>query len=528
MTVLCAAFLVIIALRAWVGDDAYISFRTLDNFANGYGLRWNVHERVQSFTHPLWLLGLTPFYLLTGEIFLTSIGVSLVLSTLAVWTALQPLRGQALWVLPLAVLPIFFSHALIDYATSGLETPLTFLLLALLFRELFREGEPRALRLTLLVSLAATNRLDLVLFGLPTLIFLVARIRRPRDLRPLVLGSLPLAAWLGFSLFYYGSVFPNSRYAKLPANVELAWYLGNGARYLAELQTNDLVSALLLLAGSVICVLACVKWIRRRDGALGRLSLAGLGFVAYCVYVTCVGGDWMSGRFWAPSVFVATILLWRGLSIEPKRSGRMLALVGLVLLGFLAVRTLNLDQPWLNYESRFAGRRWHRIQDAREIWQETNSLRNYRADNHPAHQRRGMQGAELRREAWEWRHSPNTGRFVRTFRTIGMLGFYAGPDVIIVDRYGLGDALLARLGVENPERFRVGHGLREVPAGYLRAHSHGALDEMDEMLRRYYEPLRQIITGPLFDRGRLLEIVRFNLGRYDRYREAYESRPRSD
>jgi hypothetical protein len=53
-----------------VGDDAYFTFRTIDNFVHGYGLRWNIAERVQAYTHPLWLLLLTPFYWITGEPFL--------------------------------------------------------------------------------------------------------------------------------------------------------------------------------------------------------------------------------------------------------------------------------------------------------------------------------------------------------------------------------------------------------------------------------------------------------------------------
>ena len=41
-------FTFIFLLNAWVCDDAYITFRTIDNFLHGHGLRWNVAERVQS------------------------------------------------------------------------------------------------------------------------------------------------------------------------------------------------------------------------------------------------------------------------------------------------------------------------------------------------------------------------------------------------------------------------------------------------------------------------------------------------
>ena len=62
------ARLVISLIRtAWLSDDAYITFRTADNFIHGYGLVWNTAERVQTYTHPLWLALLTPAFALTGR-----------------------------------------------------------------------------------------------------------------------------------------------------------------------------------------------------------------------------------------------------------------------------------------------------------------------------------------------------------------------------------------------------------------------------------------------------------------------------
>ena len=41
---------------AWLSDDSFITLRTIDNVWHGYGLRWNPIERVQTYTHPLWML----------------------------------------------------------------------------------------------------------------------------------------------------------------------------------------------------------------------------------------------------------------------------------------------------------------------------------------------------------------------------------------------------------------------------------------------------------------------------------------
>jgi hypothetical protein len=51
--VLCA---LVLLRHAWVSDDAFITLRTVRNLVEGEGPRWNLHERVQGFTHPLWML----------------------------------------------------------------------------------------------------------------------------------------------------------------------------------------------------------------------------------------------------------------------------------------------------------------------------------------------------------------------------------------------------------------------------------------------------------------------------------------
>src|SRR4029450_2783478 len=118
---------VVLVRTAWLSDDAYITFRTIDNFVNGYGLRWNVAERVQAYTHPLWMLLLSAVYVWTRQMYLTAIVVSMVLSLAAV-----ALLGWYYWrrhVDPLLLSTglgiLVLSRAFVDYSTSGLENPLT-------------------------------------------------------------------------------------------------------------------------------------------------------------------------------------------------------------------------------------------------------------------------------------------------------------------------------------------------------------------------------------------------------------------
>ena len=62
LIVLLVVFVYVWLVNAWICDDAYITFRTVDNFINGYGLTWNPGERVQAYTHPLCMFIVSFFY----------------------------------------------------------------------------------------------------------------------------------------------------------------------------------------------------------------------------------------------------------------------------------------------------------------------------------------------------------------------------------------------------------------------------------------------------------------------------------
>ena len=67
-------FLILLILRsAWLSEDSYIGWRTVDNFVQGHGLRWNLLDRVQVFTDPLFILLMSPIYAVTHEIFVLEI-----------------------------------------------------------------------------------------------------------------------------------------------------------------------------------------------------------------------------------------------------------------------------------------------------------------------------------------------------------------------------------------------------------------------------------------------------------------------
>ena len=125
-----------------LSDDAFITLRTIDNVWNGYGLRWNPIERVQTYTHPLWMLLLAAAYGVARKLFVTH------LTTLAVSLAVTAATvAMLLWRLPAAGRAVAFvllagSRAFVDYSTSGLENPLSHLLLAAFWLVVIAEAQP--------------------------------------------------------------------------------------------------------------------------------------------------------------------------------------------------------------------------------------------------------------------------------------------------------------------------------------------------------------------------------------------------
>ena len=117
-------------VTAWVTEDAFITFRVIENLLDGYGPRWNIDERVQVFTHPLWMFLLVPIVAVCGDPYWAAIGLSaacLVLFLVLVFRLLGGINFSSL----LVAFCFLASTAFVDYSSSGLENPLTHVFLTL-------------------------------------------------------------------------------------------------------------------------------------------------------------------------------------------------------------------------------------------------------------------------------------------------------------------------------------------------------------------------------------------------------------
>jgi hypothetical protein len=94
--VLFLASACVLLLTAWVSDDAFITLRTVDNWRHGYGLTWNIRERVQTYTHPLWMFLLAGIHVFVPNGYFTALIAGLLISLTVVAIFIREHRGDAL------------------------------------------------------------------------------------------------------------------------------------------------------------------------------------------------------------------------------------------------------------------------------------------------------------------------------------------------------------------------------------------------------------------------------------------------
>jgi len=501
-------FAIVLIRTAWVCDDAYITFRTVRNFIHGDGLRWNLDDRVQTYTHPLWMFVLSIAYFVTRDVYYTSIAVSAAISVAAVVVIARRLAPTPLAGLTCVAI-LVSSRSFVDYSTSGLENPLTNLLVALVAIEFLARPRvmdpsgpasgpersartPRDLaRLALLVALCALNRFDTVLLGAPLLVVAWWPRRSVRGALAIALGFAPLVAWELFSIVYYGFPFPNTAYAKLPPEIGLRPRLVSGLEYLAGTARFDPVIAAALVAGIAAPLI-------RRARELYPFVVAIAIYLAYILYV---GGDFMAGRFLTGPLVFALVGITRAIALPSRWIGLAPAAAAVVLGLVLGPRAAlvsggdyAMSWPWEdNIDS--SG-----ISDERGIYYKFTGLI-----------REGMRFEEPRHRWFDEGAAVPPGG-VHAGATIGFMGWGAPPGAIIVDQLALGDALLARLPPIDPGRWRPGHIDRPIPRGYTETRRTGQNLLANRQLAAYYEDVALVTQGPIWTTDRFAAIWRVNTG----------------
>lgn len=337
----------------WTCDDAYISFRYAQHFAEGHGLVFNLDpgeapvEGYTNFAWTMWLalgwwLGCTDAALETWSIVsgvLCHAGVVLLLATIA-W---RSSRGRA--TAPIAACAYAAIHHGASLAPAGLETALFVLLATALLRAAWTVQCLRTAWLAgFLGVLCAMTRPDGLLFAAMLGVFVAHDAWRRRAVRlvvayaaPYLLVLLPYVLW---RRAYYGYWVPNTFYAKSGGDP----FWSQGLVYVRDfgLCYWALLPALLL---PVWFLLRRPDPLTPMNVCLGRRPWwAIVAFVApYLGFVVWVGGDFMFARFLLP-ILPALLLGWDFACLRWRAAWLQPLLAGLLATGLV----LRVEPPWLD------------------------------------------------------------------------------------------------------------------------------------------------------------------------------------
>jgi arabinofuranosyltransferase len=442
----------LILWKAWISEDAFITLRHVDNLIHGYGPVFNISERVEGFTHPLWLAALTLFRLLglspKGAAVLPAVAASFAaLYILFFKIRIKDETGTSSFLNPAAAVLIGTS-AFIDFGTSGLETALSYLLLVLYAKFLLEDRWlKQPVQTGLIASLLILNRPDfgiffVLLFLLYVYEFVKTNIRIGHLARFLVFPVLLVGGYQFFRMGYYAALLPNPFYAKSGAGA----YWSQGFRYLMDFFQGSLTPAILIL---VVLMFFLPKNPRNTKNRLIVL-FSGLlhGF-----FVIRGGGDFMHGRFLLPAFLLMTLSLTGAFDryCDKKIALKITCAAGCLILFFSSLSITPVQKRGQPFHNNITDERFfyykNDIIPLKHLFTDTMIL---------IWKTIGVNYRNL---------AENAKMPIRiAYKNVGFTGFYAGPRVYVCDELGLNDPVVSRITLTR--RKRPGHE-KNAPFGYL-------------------------------------------------------------
>ena len=282
-------------------DDAWISLRYARNLVDGQGLVFNPGERVEGYTHPLWVMldVLIVALQLPPRLVLPLLGVACWIA--AAWTTRRAARdgGASAEAQTFAGAIVAFAAMGVFWGLSGLETAA----FAWVLVEAVRltppavRGQSRGFAAGLVFGLACLLRPEGALAIVIVIVVTVVAAAREGTGRPLRAGGRVLAGsvityapWQLFRVVYYDAWVPNTFFAK--SGGDPWWMLERGATYLFEAAAKGPLVPLAL-------ALAVAPRALRRSEALAPAA-AAFALVGWTLWV---GGDYLPfGRFIVPTL----------------------------------------------------------------------------------------------------------------------------------------------------------------------------------------------------------------------------------
>ncbi|TGN03301.1 hypothetical protein [Leptospira dzoumogneensis] len=312
----------------FIQDDAYISYRYAENFANGIGLVFNQGEHVEGYTNFLWtvIISLGILFGATPESFSIFVGLFFLLITLYIYKYISKFSiGDRL--IELCFLgALGFTYSFSAYATGGLETSLLTLLvsISILLAAKILKDPNNSLKwfpmLGLIFASMILTRPDSALICSVVSLFLIFYTGLNHERRHVlfsVYGFLLLTLaffviigpWLIWKINFYGTIFPNTAKAKIVGINPYVLFMGG--EYL-----NNFIKIYwlgpLLVYGTIIYFAKL-----RSFSPAGHLGI--LIFFIQSFYIVLIGGDFMEFRFFIPFIPPLILFLFESASLAEHK-----------------------------------------------------------------------------------------------------------------------------------------------------------------------------------------------------------------
>ncbi len=337
-------------------DDAMISMRYARNFAQGYGLAWNIGQPpVEGFTNLGWTLYMAFLHLfpfaaskISLAVMLTSL-VILLANIYIVYQTAQVLLPDSKYAPTLAALITAFYFPLIFWSLRGMEVGLLTLLINSAILLVISKNKP--ILVSIILVLAILVRMDAAIAAVLIVGYLFTKNKRSAILPAIsVISTIIVIFW--FQRFYFGDFLPITYYQKITGFGTLD-RIRHGLLVFIEFATRDTLMLLLFSLAGIFFY----KLQRSREALL----LLGI-FLAQCAYSVYVGGDYAEPETNAANRFIiqgmpALIILFSWMTsrvladlktAQPQIAGANSKVNPAIPLALIILLLIS-GEPWFHY-----------------------------------------------------------------------------------------------------------------------------------------------------------------------------------
>ena len=465
---LIAIYFLLFFKTAWVCDDAYINFRSIDQLYAGNGPVWNPHERVQVYTSPLWYWLHASVAWIFNDYFLCTISISFIL--FCFFSIKLSRFAETPFNISILILFALASRSFYDFASSGLETMLCSFITLLTSINYFKycnaidNSEENLIfyKKTLfcfsIVPLCRHDLITLLIIPVSYMVYCNSKYSNKEKLTHILLVLMPIVFWSIFSVIYYGMPFPNTAYAKLYTGISKLNLINQGLGYI---KACLIFEPIIVVSFFFFTILGFIKG--------NRYARAfACGILLNIFYVVLVGGDFMAGRFLLSAIIVSAIFminikLFEKIKAKSKIAFNIFVIFLLFYIFFFKYNSFNIPTNLYEYNIPKSG-----IVDERLFYNQISSIFKW-IENRNIY----LSEEDYRPIFPEYKVTLSAYIFSKEkpniyyANYIGFYGFWIGLNNIVIDVLALADPFLARHETINKENFRIGHFIRNIPQDYI-------------------------------------------------------------